>query len=88
VFRQKKDDENPYPVYSPDLSPCDFWFFGHAKEQLKDQLIMDKSDLEDKLTDIWECVSRDVLQSIFFEWLERLEWVLEHEGDYYINPHY
>jgi hypothetical protein len=53
VFRQKKDDVNFHPVYSPDLSPCDFWLFGHAKKQLKDQLITDESDLEDELTDIW-----------------------------------
>jgi hypothetical protein len=76
-----------HPVYSPDLSPCDFWPFGYTKEQLKDQLITDESELEYKFTDIWEHVSRDALQSVFFEWMERLEWVIEHEGDYDINPH-
>jgi hypothetical protein len=24
----RKNDENPHPVYSPDLLPCDSWFFG------------------------------------------------------------
>jgi hypothetical protein len=86
VFHQTNDGENPHPVYFPDLSLCDFWFFGYAKEQLKDQPITDESHLEDKLTDIWERVSRDVLQSVFFEWMERLEWVIEHEAGYYINP--
>jgi hypothetical protein len=50
---RKKMTKTPHPVYSPDLSPCDFWFFGDTKEQLKDQLVTDESDLEDKLTDIW-----------------------------------
>jgi hypothetical protein len=83
----RKNDENPDPVCSPDLSPYDFWFFGHAKEQLKDQLITNESDLEGKLTHIWEHASRDLLQSVLFEWMERLEWVIEHAGAYYINPH-
>jgi hypothetical protein len=66
-------------VCSPDLPACGFWFVGYAKEQLKNQLITDESDLEDKLTDTWEHVSRDVLQSVFFEWMERLAWVIEHK---------
>jgi hypothetical protein len=84
-FASKKMTRIPHPVYSPDMSPCDFWFFGCAKEQLKDQLkdqlITDDSNLEDRLTDIWEHVSRDIFQSVFFEWMERLGWVVEHEGD-------
>jgi hypothetical protein len=27
-----------HSVYSPDRSPCDFWFFGYAKEQMKEQI--------------------------------------------------
>jgi hypothetical protein len=27
----------PHPPDSPDLSPCDFWFFGMAKEKMKDR---------------------------------------------------
>ena len=25
----------PHPPYSPDISPCDFWFFGWSKEQMR-----------------------------------------------------
>jgi hypothetical protein len=57
----ERDDQNRHLVYPPDLPPCDFWFCGYAKEQLKDQPITDESDLENKLTDIWEHVRRDVL---------------------------
>jgi hypothetical protein len=86
-FARKKMTRAPHPVYSPDLSPCDFWFFGHAKEQMKDQIIMDESDQEDKVTDVWQNVSEDLLQSVFCEWMGRLEWVMEHNGEYYINTH-
>jgi hypothetical protein len=47
---------------------------------------MDERDLEDKLTDFWEHMNQDVLQTVFFGWTERLEWVIEYERDYYINP--
>jgi hypothetical protein len=46
-----------------------------------------EGDLESALTDVWENLSRDVLQSMFHEWIARLEWVMEYHGDYYINPH-
>jgi hypothetical protein len=26
----------PQPAYRPDLSPCDFWFFGFAKQAIQD----------------------------------------------------
>jgi hypothetical protein len=86
-FTRKKTTRTPDPIHSRDLSQCDFWFFGYAKKQLKERLITDKSDLENKLTGIWEHVSQDVLQSDFFEWIERLKWVIGHEGDYYTNPY-
>jgi hypothetical protein len=86
-FARKKMTRTSHPVYSPYLSPCDFWFCGYAKEQLEDRPITDESDLENRLTNTWGHVRRDVLQSLFFEWMEQLEWVIEHEGDCYINPH-
>jgi hypothetical protein len=47
---------------------------------MKDQVIMDDDDLEDKLTEVWGRLREDVFQSVFHEWMERLEWVREHEG--------
>jgi hypothetical protein len=54
---------------------------------MKDQTITSEDDLEGALTDIWENVGRDVPQSVFHEWMARLEWVMEHHRDYYISPH-
>jgi histone-lysine N-methyltransferase SETMAR len=86
-FTRKSVTRVPHPAYSPDLSPSDFWFFGYAKEQMKDQVVEDEDDLEDKLTEVWEHVTEDVLQSVFYEWIARLEWVIAHGGEYYLNPH-
>jgi hypothetical protein len=55
------------PVHSPDLSLCDFWFFGYAKERMKDQIITGEDDLQNKLIEVWETVNGDLLQSVFYE---------------------
>jgi hypothetical protein len=54
-------------VPSPDLSPCDFWFFDDAWERTKDQIITSQDDLEDKLTEVWETVKGDFFHSVFSE---------------------
>jgi hypothetical protein len=56
-FARQTMTRTPHPVYSPDLSPSDFRFFGDAEEQLKDQLVTDESELDGTLTDIWERIS-------------------------------
>jgi hypothetical protein len=56
-------------------------------ERLLEPCVTDDDDLEDKLTEVWGSVSEDILQSVFHEWMKRLEWVREHEGEYYINPY-
>jgi hypothetical protein len=77
----------PHPVYLSNLSPCDFWFFGCAKKRTKDQIITSEDNLEDKLIKAWETVGGDLLESVFYLWIPRLEWEIEHEAEYYINPH-
>jgi hypothetical protein len=39
---------------------------------MKDYIITDESDLEEKLAEIWQNVSRDLLQSVFSEWIGQL----------------
>jgi hypothetical protein len=86
-FTSKIMPRTPHPVYSPDLSPDNCWFIGYAIERPKGHPITDESKLEDKLTDIWEYVHRDVFHSSLIEWTERLEWVIEYAGDYDPSPH-
>jgi hypothetical protein len=70
-----------HPVYSTDLSPCDFWFFGYAKERMKNQIITSEDDLENKLIKVWETVCGPLLESVFDEWMSRLIWVIEQGGN-------
>jgi hypothetical protein len=52
---------------------------------MKDQKISSEGDLEDKLTELGESVSGAFLESVFSERKFRSEWVMEHEGEYYMN---
>jgi hypothetical protein len=40
---------------------------------MEDQIIPSQDDLEDKLTEVWENVSGDLLESLSHEWMSRLE---------------
>jgi histone-lysine N-methyltransferase SETMAR len=72
----------PHSPYSPDLSPCDFWFFGMAKGKMKDREFHTVQDLRRHLTEIWNDLTFEDVQSVFLEWNIRLTWVIENGGEY------
>jgi hypothetical protein len=61
----------PHPVCSPDLTPCDFCFFGYAEERMKHQITTSEDDLEDKLTEASEIIGGDRFKSMFYPWMSR-----------------
>jgi hypothetical protein len=73
----------PHPVYSPEASPSDFWFFAWEK----DQVATGDADLEDKLTNVWDHVREDALQSVSDERRARLECVTARKGKDDLRPH-
>jgi hypothetical protein len=75
----------PHPAYSPDLSPCDFCSFGILKGNMKNGAFQTVEEILEALTLIWNGVTFEQLQSVFLNWIERLEWVISNGGDYYIN---
>jgi hypothetical protein len=72
----------PYPPYSPDLSPCDFWLFGMLKGILKDQEFHSHNEIEEVITMAWNGLIFDGIQSIFHNWMNQLRWVIENGGEY------
>jgi hypothetical protein len=72
----------PHPPYSPDLSPCDFWFFEMAKGKMKDREFHRVQDLRRRSTEIWNVRTFEDVQSVFLEWKIRLTWVIENGGEH------
>jgi hypothetical protein len=71
--------------YSPGLSPCDFWFLGRAKTALQNQRFTDADAVIEALTGLFDSVTFEELQNVFENWIERLEWVIRHNGEYFIK---
>jgi hypothetical protein len=55
----------PHPLYSPDLSPCDFWLFGMLKGILKDREFRSRDEIEEAITMAWNDLTFDEVQSVF-----------------------
>jgi hypothetical protein len=44
-------------------------------------------EIMNAVQEIWREVTLERLQSVFFNRIERFEYVIEHDWKYYINPH-
>jgi hypothetical protein len=87
AFCPENINESSSSKLPPHFSPGGSWLFGHAQKSVNDQIIMSQDNLEGKLTEIRENISGWLLELVFHEWMARLEWAIEHEGEQYINPH-
>jgi histone-lysine N-methyltransferase SETMAR len=74
-----------HPPYSRDLSPCDFWLFGMLKQKIQDRVFDTTEEIVMAIRKVWNEVTFEDLQSVFFDWIQRVEYVIEHEGEYYVN---
>jgi hypothetical protein len=39
------------------------------------------------IRNFWSEVTFEDMQSVFFDWTQRIEYVIEYEGKYYVNWH-
>ena len=72
----------PHPPYSPDLAPSDFFLFGYLKKLLEGLFFENDEDLFKKVCQILHSIKRETLESVYDEWIKRLELCLEKKGDY------
>jgi hypothetical protein len=87
---QKFFDDNsllrlPQPHYSQDLAPLNFWLFGHVKSALNGSKFEGPDELLQGIHDFFNEVQGSELMMVFQHWIERVRWVIEHDGDYYQN---
>jgi hypothetical protein len=84
-FENLKLDRVDHPLYSRNLSPCDFWLFGMLKQKIADRVFDMTEEILMAIRKVWSEVTFEDLQSVFFDWIQRVEYVIEHEGEYYVN---
>jgi histone-lysine N-methyltransferase SETMAR len=54
-----------HPPHSPDLSPCDFWFFERAKTALQNRRFTHADVVIEALTDLFDSITFEELQNVF-----------------------
>jgi len=70
-----------HPPYSPDLAPSDFWLNDYIKRHLEDY--KDEKSLIKAVTRIVQEIPVQEYRKTFNKWIERLEFCVEAEGDYF-----
>ena len=55
----------PHPPYSPDLAPCDFWFFPKVKITMKGERFESIQDIEAATTAQPKTLTKDYFQNCF-----------------------
>jgi hypothetical protein len=80
-----KTEQLAHPSYSAGLSSGNFWFFGRAKTALQNRRFADADVMVRGLSDLFDSVIFEELQRVFQNWIKRLEWLLRHNGQYFIK---
>jgi transposase len=73
----------PHPQYSPDLTPSNFFLFGHLKSQMIGREFNSPEDLIRWIRAAFLRISRDTSERVFDEWIDRVERCISHEGSYF-----
>jgi len=71
-----------HPPYSPDISPCDFYLFGYLKNKIIGKTFGTKDELVSWIEEQISEIPKAQLKKVFEEWLERLQAVINMNGDY------
>ena len=70
----------PWPAYSPDLSPLDFWLWGSVKNKVYATNVRDLNDLKTRISLAFNEVSREVCQRVMCETFRRFHLCIERNG--------
>jgi histone-lysine N-methyltransferase SETMAR len=74
--------QTPHPLYSPDLAPSDFFLFGYVKGQPMGYRAEIPYELLVRIQVILADISRETLNTVFLEWMERLQKCVQVDGEY------
>jgi hypothetical protein len=55
------------------------------KGRIKDRPFRAIEEIITAVHRVWSEVTLDDLQSVFFNWMERIEYVIDHEWEYYTD---
>jgi hypothetical protein len=53
------------------------------KQKIQDRVFDTADEILMAIRKVWSALTFEDLQSVFFDWIQRVEYVIEHEGEYY-----
>ena len=71
-----------HPAFSPDVAPSDFGLFGTFKDKLAGVSHETIEDLQEHIIQILTDFDQEFWESLFNQWITRLEKLIEVKGDY------
>jgi hypothetical protein len=81
-YCREKMTRTPHPSFSPDLAPSDFYLFGRLKTTMKGCLFEDENELWVGIISELNKISREQLETVFQEWVLRLDRCIDTGGKY------
>ena len=73
----------PYPPYSPNLSPCDFFLFPRLKTHLKGYHFGTMDNIQKSVTDELKGIAAEAFQHCYEQWKQRLRHCVAAQGNYF-----
>jgi transposase len=74
---------NPHPLYSPVLTPCDFFLFLKIKLKLKGRRFNTTEEIQANSQRVLDTLTEKYFQEAFQKWRRRWDWCLDEEGNYF-----
>jgi hypothetical protein len=71
----------PEPPYSPDISPSDFFLFGHLKTKLLSEEFESAEAFRTRVEELLGQITPDQMRRVSGHWIERFEQVIAPNGD-------
>jgi hypothetical protein len=72
----------PQPPFSPDLALSDFSLFGKLETRLMGSVFENEQELLDGIMRVLDRITHDGLESVFEQWVARLDVCIQRGGDY------
>ena len=73
----------PYPPYSPELTPCDFWLFPKLKEKLRGCRYETIEEIKEAVTKVIDTLTQEGFHGAFQKLLEWYNKCIATGGDYF-----
>jgi len=73
----------PHSPYSPDLAPCNFFFFSQLKTTMKGRRFDDNEEVQANATRQMRAITKSDFQRCFRQWQERWNKCIQAQGHYY-----